>query len=99
MKQLRNLIGAVTLNLRQLNMSAVAPNSTTMGTWAMERIRDMIEAQLKQKMAIEYPEEKDMAKYIDDLYNQEFNPQDYQRLDYYTSEFVNGILVTKTRNP
>ncbi|MCB5271273.1 MAG: hypothetical protein LHW56_05460 [Candidatus Cloacimonetes bacterium] len=98
-KQLRNLIGAVTLNLRQLNMSAVAPNSTTMGTWAMERIRDMIEAQLKQKMAIEYPEEKDMAKYIDDLYNQEFNPQDYQRLDYYTSEFVNGILVTKTRNP
>jgi hypothetical protein len=94
-KELVSLLGAVTLNLRALNSNNVAEGSTTMGTWAMEDIREMIEAQLRQKMADEYNTKEDMDKYINSLYEGDFKKDNYKSLEYYTSEFKHGILVIK----
>lgn len=93
------LIGAITINLNLFGGSVTAGKPLTMGQWALMEIREMVEAQLRQKMKDEYPDKDALDKFINKLYPDErsvedkYKKEDYNHLQYYTSEFQRGIYV------
>ncbi|MFW5629113.1 MAG: tubulin-like doman-containing protein [Candidatus Cloacimonadaceae bacterium] len=96
--ELVNLVGAITLNLNALQDNKTPEDTLSMGQWALMEIRDMFEAQIRQKVVENYPTEEEMDKFINEIYERQHNPEDYHRLNYYTSEFNRGILVMKRGN-
>ncbi|MDD3534763.1 MAG: tubulin-like doman-containing protein [Candidatus Cloacimonetes bacterium] len=92
-KELIQILGAIILNLRNLEKYPISHGSITIGKWAMEEIQTMVIDEIKQKMASEYPNKDEMDAYIDSLYEEEYKPENYIKMPYYTSEFSEGIYV------
>lgn len=92
------LMGAVLKNHQNLisDVKGAGQNRTTPGTWAMESVKDKLDAVIRQKMRDEYPSPRELDDYMEkQIYEGSYPDGDYELLPYVTSEFKHGLFVLK----
>ncbi|MDD4224018.1 MAG: tubulin-like doman-containing protein [Candidatus Cloacimonetes bacterium] len=92
------LMGAVIKNHQNLLSERIGlgQKRTTPGAWAMESVKEKLDAVIRQKMRSEYSSQQELDDYMaNHVYEGSYPDGDYELIPYVTSEYKYGLYVMK----